>query len=61
MPMTKTESKNNQYFASKISERKWGIFFRIDKGWSIFQHVTYTTKREAESVARLLNREEGLA
>ena len=54
--MTNSE-QSPHYFAAKMSERKFGVFFRLSERESFFQHVTYKTKREAEAVVSLLNRE----
>jgi hypothetical protein len=56
-----TEKMKPRYEAGKVAERKWAIFFRLDEHTSFDQRAYYATKREAESVARLLNREEGLS
>lgn len=46
------------YEASKMSERKWGIFYRLNQTTSFYQNVSYPTKREAVATAAMLNREE---
>jgi hypothetical protein len=43
------------YYASKIGERKWGVFFRMDERTSFGPKAVHSTKRAAESDASRRN------
>jgi hypothetical protein len=46
------------YEASKISERKWGVFFRLDERTSFGPKAVHATKREARRDAAERNKYE---
>jgi hypothetical protein len=51
------ETNTPHYEASKISDRKWGVFYRLDERTSFGPDTIWPTKRRAVAMAAMMNRD----